>query len=58
MRQKILSHRANPACSTCHNLMDSMGFAMEHFDWTGRWRDKEFDGSAIDATGALPSGES
>jgi hypothetical protein len=57
MRQKILSHRANPACSTCHNLMDPMGFAMEHFDWTGRWRDQEFDGSAIDATGALPSGE-
>jgi cytochrome c553 len=57
MRQKILSHRANPACSACHNLMDPMGFAMEHFDWTGRWRDKEFDGSAIDATGALPSGE-
>jgi hypothetical protein len=57
MRQKILSHRANPACAACHNLMDPMGFAMEHFDWTGRWRDKEFDGSAIDATGALPSGE-
>lgn len=57
MRQKILSHRVNPACSACHNLMDPMGFAMEHFDWTGRWRDKEFDGSAIDTTGALPSGE-
>jgi hypothetical protein len=57
MREKILSHRANPACSACHNLMDPMGFAMEHFDWTGRWRDKEFDGSTIDATGALPSGE-
>jgi len=57
MRQKILDHRVNPACSACHNLMDPMGFALEHFDWTGRWRDKEFDGSAIDATGALPSGE-
>ena len=37
--------------------MDPIGFALEHFDWTGRWRDKEFDGSGIDATGALPSGE-
>jgi hypothetical protein len=37
--------------------MDPMGFAMEHFDWTGRWRDLESDGSAIDATGELPSGE-
>ena len=57
MRQKILDHRANPACATCHQLMDPMGFALENFDWTGRWRDKEFDGSAIDASGSLPSGE-
>jgi cytochrome c553 len=57
MRQRILSHRVDPACSACHNLMDPIGFAMENFDWTGRWRDKESDGSAIDATGTLPSGE-
>lgn len=57
MRQTILAHRANPTCSACHNLMDPIGFALENFDWTGRWRDKEFDGSAIDASGALPSGE-
>ncbi|HYP08098.1 MAG TPA: DUF1592 domain-containing protein [Bryobacteraceae bacterium] len=57
MRQKILEHRVNPACTACHNLMDPIGFALENFDWTGRWRDKEFDGSAIDASGTLPSGE-
>lgn len=57
MRQRILAHRVNTACSACHNLMDPMGFALEHFDWTGRWRDKESDGAAIDTTGALPSGE-
>jgi hypothetical protein len=57
MRQRILEHRVNPTCSACHNLMDPMGFALENFDWTGRWRDKEFDGSPIDTTGALPSGE-
>ena len=38
MRQTILNHRVNPACSACHNLMDPMGFALENFDWTGRWR--------------------
>lgn len=58
MRQKILEHRANPACSACHNLMDPIGFALENYDWTGRWRDTESDGSAIDASGSLPSGES
>jgi hypothetical protein len=57
MRQRILAHRVDPACSACHNLMDPIGFALENFDWTGRWRDKEFDNSAIDATGSLPSGE-
>jgi hypothetical protein len=57
MRQKVLEHRANPACAACHKLMDPMGFALENFDWTGRWRDKESDGSAIDASGELPSGE-
>jgi mono/diheme cytochrome c family protein len=57
MRQTILAHRANPSCAACHQLMDPMGFALENFDWTGRWRDKEFDGSAIDASGSLPSGE-
>lgn len=57
MRQTVLAHRANPACSACHNLMDPIGFALENFDWTGRWRDKESDGSEIDATGSLASGE-
>ncbi len=57
MRETILAHRANPTCAACHNLMDPMGFALENFDWTGRWRDKEFDGSAINTTGSLPSGE-
>ena len=57
MRAQILKHRVDPACTACHNLMDPIGFAMENFDWTGRWRDKEFDGSAIDASGTLPSGE-
>jgi hypothetical protein len=57
MRGKILAHRVNPTCSACHNLMDPMGFSLEHFDWTGRWRDNEFDGSPMDVTGSLPSGE-
>jgi hypothetical protein len=57
MRGRILAHRADPSCTTCHQLMDPIGFALENFDWTGRWRETEFDGSAIDAGGTLPSGE-
>ena len=57
VRQKLMQHRGNPACATCHNLMDPIGFGLENFDGLGRWRDKDANGKAIDATGALPSGE-
>jgi hypothetical protein len=56
-RQRVLQHRADPACSACHRLMDPIGFGLENFDWMGRWRDKEADGKPIDASGELPSGE-
>lgn len=36
--------------------MDPIGFALENFDWMGRWRDTEA-GKPVDASGALPSGE-
>ncbi|MEX2264221.1 MAG: DUF1592 domain-containing protein [Bryobacteraceae bacterium] len=57
MREKVMQHRADPACSACHRLMDPIGFGLENFDWMGRWRDTEADGKPIDATGELPSGE-
>ena len=56
-RERVLQHRADPACSACHKLMDPIGFGLENFDWMGRWRDQERDGKPIDATGELPSGE-
>jgi hypothetical protein len=56
IRQKVLRHRADPACATCHKLMDPIGFGLENFDWMGRWRDQEKDGVPIDANGELPSG--
>jgi len=56
VREKVLAHRADPACSACHQLMDPIGFGLENFDWMGRWWDKEADGRPVDATGELPSG--
>src|SRR6185503_10448511 len=38
MRQAMEKHRANPACATCHQRMDPLGFALENFDAVGRWR--------------------
>lgn len=55
MRDRLAEHRANPACASCHDLMDPVGFALENFDAVGRWR--EFDnGDAIDVSGGLPDG--
>ena len=51
LRQRMELHRANPACASCHRLMDPIGFALENFDNTGKWR--TLDGKTpIDATGA------
>ncbi len=56
MRQQLEAHRANASCAGCHAKMDPIGFALEHYDATGRWRAKDgaFD---VDSTGTLPSGE-
>lgn len=55
-RERVLEHRANAVCATCHKLMDPIGFGLENFDWMGRWREQE-DGKPIDASGEMPSGE-
>lgn len=39
-------------CQSCHTLMNPIGFAFEHFDAAGLWRDTE-DGLAIDTSGEL-----
>ncbi len=54
MRERMIQHRVNPVCATCHELMDPAGLAMENFDAIGRWRDNSEDGSLIDASGSLP----
>jgi hypothetical protein len=57
MRARMESHRANPVCASCHSRMDPLGFALEHFDAVGRWRDHEAD-LPIDDSGVLPDGTS
>jgi hypothetical protein len=55
MRERLAQHRDNPACSSCHKLMDPVGFALENYDAVGRWRDIDA-AVAIDAAGGLPDG--
>ena len=51
-RQKLQQAVASPVCASCHALFDPLGFALEHFDSIGRYRDTE-GGLTIDATGML-----
>jgi hypothetical protein len=52
IRERLKQHRANPACASCHQQMDPIGFSLENFDAVGRWRQTEA-GQAIDASGGL-----
>jgi hypothetical protein len=57
VREMIAKHRANPTCASCHAVMDPLGLALENFDATGMWRDRDrHAGAAIDASGELPDG--
>jgi cytochrome c551/c552 len=55
VRELVEEHRKNPACATCHAVMDPLGFSLENFDATGEWRVKDFSGP-IDASGVLANG--
>ena len=55
VRERLMQHRAAPACASCHNLMDPVGFSLENFDAVGRWRTLE-EGHPVDASGGLPDG--
>ena len=49
LRERMEQHRASPVCASCHARMDPLGFAMEHFDAIGRWRESD-GGAPINAT--------
>ncbi len=56
LRQRFEAHRADPSCASCHAFLDPMGFAFEHFDAIGRWREKD-NSEPIDTTGQFLTGQ-
>ena len=52
LRDRLSQHADDPACSGCHDAMDPLGYALEHFDPIGRRRELD-NGYPIDATGEL-----
>jgi hypothetical protein len=55
LRESMARHRESPECAGCHAQMDPIGFAFEHFDAVGRWRESEA-GLPIEAASVLPDG--
>lgn len=55
-RQRLEQHRSKPECASCHSRMDPLGFGLENFDVTGKWRTTIAD-APVDSSGVLTSGE-
>ena len=65
VRQRLEIHRTLAQCARCHNKIDPLGFALENFNASGEWRDREGFGykgrvdrndPTIDASSKLPDG--
>jgi len=54
-RERMEEHRKNPACTSCHKVIDPLGLALENFDVTGAWRIKDNE-VPVDVVGDLYDG--
>jgi hypothetical protein len=55
VRERMEEHRTDPACQSCHRVIDPIGLALENFDVIGMWRLRD-GGTEIDASGTLYDG--
>jgi Protein of unknown function (DUF1588)/Protein of unknown function (DUF1592)/Protein of unknown function (DUF1587)/Protein of unknown function (DUF1595)/Cellulose binding domain len=51
-REQYASHSADPACVACHDRIDPLGFAFEHYDQLGAYRALD-NGFPIDDSGDI-----
>ncbi len=56
IRERLAQHRQDPACNSCHSVIDPLGFALENFDVIGGWRTVDESGNPVDARGTTTSG--
>ena len=56
LRQRMVQHREDATCNSCHARMDPIGFGFEHFDGIGAFRSK--DGQfPVESADELATGE-
>jgi len=62
--EQMAMHRANPACVSCHKVIDPIGLSLDNFDVTGAFRIKDrgvpvntagelYDGTKLNGAGEL-----
>jgi hypothetical protein len=51
-RQRYRTHVQDPACASCHTLIDPIGFGFESYDGIGRFRTVD-NGAPVDASGEI-----
>jgi hypothetical protein len=51
-RERFALHTSSPACSGCHQLIDGLGFGLEHYDSLGAYRATS-QGVPVDASGLV-----
>lgn len=52
LKERIVNHRSNPACLSCHSKIDPWGIAFENYDALGAFR-SQINNSPVDATSEL-----
>jgi len=53
LRERLHTHRERADCAGCHEKIDPLGFALENYGPTGRWRDKYENEREVDMQGTL-----
>ncbi|MDB6134265.1 MAG: hypothetical protein JWM59_2508 [Verrucomicrobiales bacterium] len=64
VRSRLDQHRLSENCASCHDRVDPFGLALENYDATGHWRDRQNgegmsgndDDPALDVSGQLSGG--
>jgi hypothetical protein len=54
-KERYSAHATVGSCASCHKAMDPVGFGLENYDRTGKWRTVELDDASctISGDGAL-----
>jgi Protein of unknown function (DUF1592)/Protein of unknown function (DUF1588)/Protein of unknown function (DUF1587)/Protein of unknown function (DUF1595)/Protein of unknown function (DUF1585)/Planctomycete cytochrome C len=53
VKARLEQHKRNATCANCHVRIDPLGFSLERYDPTGRWRNQYSDGKQIEDSAEL-----